>query len=58
MYNVVLMVIDCLRADHVSSYGYPRQTTPNIDALSRKGLIFEHVLFPWDGVLLSSVGSG
>ena len=42
MYNVVLMVIDCLRADHVSSYGYPRQTTPNIDALSRKGLIFEN----------------
>lgn len=42
MYNVVLMVIDCLRADHVSSYGYPRQTTPNIDALSRKGLLLKN----------------
>ena len=42
MYNVVLMVIDCLRADHVSSYDYPRQTTPNIDALSRKGLLLKN----------------
>ena len=42
MYNLVLMVIDCLRADHVSSYGYPRQTTPNIDALSRKGLLLKN----------------
>ncbi|MHC4712304.1 MAG: sulfatase [Planctomycetota bacterium] len=37
--NVLLIVIDCLRADHVGAYGYPRDTTPNIDALAEEGEI-------------------
>ncbi len=32
--NVALVVIDTVRADHVSSYGYTRPTTPNLDALA------------------------
>jgi len=35
--NVILIVIDCLRADHVSCYGYDRETTPTIDKLARHG---------------------
>lgn len=31
--NVVLITVDALRADHMSSYGYARKTTPQIDAL-------------------------
>lgn len=31
--NVLLITIDCLRADHMSCYGYDRKTTPNIDNL-------------------------
>ena len=31
--NVILMVVDALRSDHVSAYGYGRQTTPNLDTL-------------------------
>ncbi|MDY6853867.1 MAG: sulfatase-like hydrolase/transferase [Thermodesulfobacteriota bacterium] len=39
--NVIFVVIDALRADHVSSYGYKRPTTPNIDRLSRDGILFK-----------------
>lgn len=31
MTSVVLLTVDCLRADHVGAYGYSRPTTPNID---------------------------
>jgi arylsulfatase A-like enzyme len=36
--HVVLVTIDTLRADHVSGYGYPRQTTPAIDRLMAEGV--------------------
>ncbi|HXI03369.1 MAG TPA: sulfatase [Candidatus Saccharimonadales bacterium] len=36
----VILVIDSLRADHVGTYGYGRDTTPAIDALSRDGVTF------------------
>jgi arylsulfatase A-like enzyme len=39
--NLVLIVIDTARADHFSSYGYPRQTTPRFDAFARQGVRFE-----------------
>lgn len=40
--NVVLFVIDTLRADHLSCYGYHRKTSPNIDALAAEGIVFEN----------------
>ncbi|HJO02922.1 MAG TPA: sulfatase [Acidobacteriota bacterium] len=40
--NVVLVVIDTLRADHMSLYGYDRQTTPHLDELATTGSVFEH----------------
>ncbi|MBA2321096.1 MAG: sulfatase-like hydrolase/transferase, partial [Deltaproteobacteria bacterium] len=39
-YDVVLIVVDTLRADHLSSWGYPRPTSPNIDALAARGIRF------------------
>ncbi len=39
--DVILISIDALRVDHVGAYGYPRPTTPNIDALARKSVRFE-----------------
>jgi arylsulfatase A-like enzyme len=39
--DLVLIVIDCARRDHLSAYGYPRATTPSIDALlAERGLLF------------------
>jgi arylsulfatase A-like enzyme len=34
--NVVLIVLDTVRADHVSCYGYARRTTPTLDALATR----------------------
>ena len=47
--NVVLISLDTLRADHVSAYGYERETTPNLDALAKRGLLFErcYSAAPW-----------
>jgi len=39
--NIVLILIDTLRADHLGAYGYDRATSPNIDALARRGVLFE-----------------
>ena len=38
--NVIVISIDSLRADHMSLYGYGRDTTPNIDAWAKQGNVF------------------
>ncbi len=38
--NVVLIILDALRADHMGYHGYPRDTTPFIDSLAADGLVF------------------
>lgn len=47
--NVLLVSIDSLRADHLGAYGYPRDTSPTIDALARQGVVFEWAISsaPW-----------
>ena len=35
--NVVLIIVDALRADHLSAYGYSRKTSPYIDSLVHSG---------------------
>ncbi|MCH9649126.1 MAG: sulfatase [Deltaproteobacteria bacterium] len=48
--NVLLIVIDTLRADHLSCYGYERPTTPRIDALlAKRGAVVEqaYAQAPW-----------
>ncbi|TDJ70569.1 MAG: hypothetical protein E2O39_09830 [Planctomycetota bacterium] len=44
--NVLLVVVDTLRPDHMSAYGYGRETTPNLDALAANGVRFTHVQSP------------
>jgi len=39
-FNVLLISIDTIRADHLGAYGYPRNTTPHIDALANDGTLF------------------
>ena len=38
---IVLIDLGTLRADHLGSYGYPRQTSPEIDALAAESMRFE-----------------
>ncbi len=40
--NVILFTLDTTRADHLACYGYPNVRTPNLDALARRGVLFEH----------------
>ncbi len=42
--NIVLIVWDTTRADHFSSYGYFRNTTPNTDQFSQRGVLFENAI--------------
>ena len=44
--NVLVIVIDTLRGDHLSTYGYSRETSPNIDNLAREGVLFENAIAP------------
>lgn len=44
--NVLLITVDTLRADHLGCYGYPKNTSPSIDALAREGTLFETVMAP------------
>jgi len=39
--NCILIIIDTLRADHLSCYGYFRKTSPNIDELAETGVMFK-----------------
>ncbi len=42
--NVLLLLVDTLRADHLGCYGYGKPTSPNLDALAARGLLFENCL--------------
>ncbi|MFT5284243.1 MAG: arylsulfatase A-like enzyme [Planctomycetota bacterium] len=42
--RVVLVTIDTLRADHLQTYGYARQTSPFIDRLAENGVVFERAI--------------
>jgi arylsulfatase A-like enzyme len=40
--NLIVYLIDTLRADHLGSYGYARETSPTLDALAAEGVLFEN----------------
>jgi len=40
--NVLVIIVDTLRADHLGCYGYLRNTSPNIDALAVQSAVFEY----------------
>ncbi len=44
--RVLLISIDTLRADHLGCYGYPRATSPLLDAIAAEGVLFEDVFSP------------
>jgi hypothetical protein len=47
--NLLLVSFDTLRADYLGAYGFPLDTSPNIDALGARGAVFEAVIVqaPW-----------
>jgi arylsulfatase A-like enzyme len=47
--NVLLIVLDTARADHLSLHGYERGTSPNLERLAKQGIRFDHAraTAPW-----------
>ncbi len=62
--NVLLIVLDTLRADKLGCYGYSRETTPHIDAFAQSSTLFENVYaqsswtFPSHASLFTSLYPG
>jgi len=44
--NIVVISVDTLRADHLGSYGYGRETSPNVDRLAGESVRFERAFAP------------
>lgn len=44
--NVLLIVLDTVRAKSLSLYGYERPTTPNLNRFARQGIVFESAIAP------------
>jgi len=45
--DILLLTIDTLRADHLSAWGYERETSPVLDALAAEGVRFEQAQAQW-----------
>src|SRR4051812_29271185 len=44
--NVLLITLDTTRADHIGAYGYTAAQTPTLDALAKRGVLFEECITP------------
>jgi arylsulfatase A-like enzyme len=55
--NIVMLVVDALRPDHLGCYGYGRPTSPHIDGLASDGVVFETAVShaPWTKASFSSM---
>lgn len=42
--NVILISLQCLRADHLGAYGYKRDTSRNMDRLATQSVLFENAV--------------
>lgn len=56
--NVLVVVIDCLRADHVSGLGHDRPTTPTLDAMDATVFSNAKAASPWTFSSIPSLLSG
>lgn len=44
--NILWIIWDTVRAENLSLYGYRRATSPGLDALARRGVVFDHAVSP------------
>lgn len=52
--DVLLLIVDTLRADHLHHYGYPRNTSPALDAFANSSTVFRQVVAPASWTLPST----
>lgn len=55
--NVLLIVVDTLRADHLGAYGYPLETSPHLDRFAAQNLRFGFAISaaPWTSPSMASI---
>jgi hypothetical protein len=53
--NLRLMTVDTLRADRLSLYGCPRNTSPELDKRATNAMVFDHALCQWPKTVPSMV---
>jgi arylsulfatase A-like enzyme len=58
--NVLLIVVDALRADHLGAYGYARPTSPVFDAMANRATLFTraHSTTSWTNPAVESLFTG
>jgi len=58
--DVLLVILDTVRADHLSSYGYARPTTPHLDRLAAEGERYEDAWAqsPWTLPSIATILTG
>lgn len=58
--NIILVVIETLRADHLSLYGYPRDTSPTLDAFAKENTWFRNAFAsaPWTPPSVATIMTG
>jgi arylsulfatase A-like enzyme len=58
--SVVFIMIDTLRADHLGTYGYSRNTSPNIDTFAKESIVFDYAVAsaPWTPPAVASMFTG
>lgn len=58
--NVLVLLVDTLRADVLGAYGASPSPTPTLDALARDGLVFDHAMAaaPWTMPSVASIITG
>jgi arylsulfatase A-like enzyme len=63
--NIIFITVDCLRADHLSVYGYGRPTSPNLDLFASKAAVFHNAYslgtntgHTFSGIARSNYGPG
>lgn len=45
--NVLLISVCSIRPDHMSCYGYVRETTPKLSELAKESIVFDHAITQW-----------
>jgi arylsulfatase A-like enzyme len=58
--NILFLVLDAVRTDHTSTYGYDRETTPTMTALADDGVRYDHAFAPsiWTPTVHGAIFTG
>ena len=51
--SIIFISIDCLRADHLGGYGYPRNTSPSFDSFVKDAVLFNKCITQCTSTLAS-----